>query len=71
MWYVERWANIYLEDARERLKKQLHGLDLSIEDVFTMQEMCPYEVLRFLFRALNFQTQLLTLDRRTWVLHVL
>ena len=43
-WYIERWANIYLKDARTRLKQQLHGLDLSIEDVFTMQHMCAYEV---------------------------
>jgi hypothetical protein len=46
------WADIYLQDARRRLQEQLHGLDLSIEDVYTMQMMCPYEVLRFLFALL-------------------
>jgi len=51
-WYIERWADIYLKDARKRLQEQLHGLDLSIEDVYTMQQMCPYEVLRFLFPLL-------------------
>ena len=70
-WYIERWANIYLKDARKRLKKQLHGLDLSIEDVYIMQQMCPYEVLRSLFRILGLQTQFITLDRGTGILQVL
>ena len=51
-WYMERWADIYLKDARKRLEEQLHGLDLSIEDVYTMQQLCPYEVLYFLFALL-------------------
>ena len=51
-WYMDRWTDIYLKDAHKRLKKQLHGLDLSIEDVYNMQQMCPYEVLCFLFALL-------------------
>jgi hypothetical protein len=51
-WYVDRWAEIYLKDARKRLQEQLHGLDLPIEDVYIMQQLCPYEVLRFLFTLL-------------------
>jgi hypothetical protein len=35
LWYMDRWADIYLKDARKRLQEQLHGLDLSIEDVYT------------------------------------
>ncbi|KDR81978.1 hypothetical protein GALMADRAFT_240377 [Galerina marginata CBS 339.88] len=42
-WYTESWAKIYLKDARKRLQKHLHGLDLSIEDTFIMQQLCPYE----------------------------
>ena len=68
LWYLQRWANIYLKHARKRLQKQLHGLDLSIEDVHTMQQMCAYEVLRLFFRALGLPTQLDTLDRGTWIL---
>jgi hypothetical protein len=71
LWYIERWANIYLKDARKRLKKQLHGLDLSIQDVYTMQQLCPYEVLRILFAFLISKTQFITLDRGTWILQVL
>jgi len=67
-WYIERWANIYLKDARKRLKKQLHGLDLSIEDVYIMQQMCPYEVLRLLFSLLAFQLNLIL---RPWHLDTL
>ena len=51
-WYMDRWTDIYLEDARKRLQEQLHGLDLSIGDVYNMQQLCPYEVLRFLFALL-------------------
>ncbi|KAJ3566101.1 hypothetical protein NP233_g7216 [Leucocoprinus birnbaumii] len=42
-WYNQQWANIYLRDTRERLAKQIQGFDLTIEDTFTMQQMCAYE----------------------------
>ncbi|KAJ4473127.1 phosphoglycerate mutase-like protein [Lentinula aciculospora] len=42
-WYVEQWANIYLNDTRDRFQSQLKGFELSIEDVYTMQQMCAYE----------------------------
>jgi hypothetical protein len=57
-WYIKRWANIYLEDARKRLQKQLHGLELSIEDVYIMQQMCPYEVCP-LFRSVDLKPNFL------------
>jgi hypothetical protein len=44
MWYMERWAAIYLKDAHERLSKDLKGFDLTIEEVYMMQQMCAYEV---------------------------
>ncbi|KAF8638870.1 hypothetical protein AX17_001926 [Amanita inopinata Kibby_2008] len=43
VWYVRRWADRYLKGARERLQRQLHGIELSIEDVYTMQQLCAYE----------------------------
>ncbi|THG96255.1 hypothetical protein EW026_g5547 [Hermanssonia centrifuga] len=42
-WYVRKWAGIYLKDAQARLAPQLKGYDLSIEDVYTLQQMCAYE----------------------------
>ncbi|KIK52824.1 hypothetical protein GYMLUDRAFT_207686 [Collybiopsis luxurians FD-317 M1] len=42
-WYVERWAAIYLNQARERLQSQLDGYELAIEDVLAMQQTCAYE----------------------------
>ncbi|KAK7037570.1 hypothetical protein VNI00_011062 [Paramarasmius palmivorus] len=42
-WYVARWADKYLATARKRLQKQIKGFELSIEDVYTMQQMCAYE----------------------------
>ena len=41
--YVKQWTAIYLKDALERLAPQLHGYDLTIEDVYTLQQMCAYE----------------------------
>ncbi|KAL0070525.1 hypothetical protein AAF712_002358 [Marasmius tenuissimus] len=43
IWYVERWANKYLASARKRLQKNLSGYELTIEDTYTMQQMCAYE----------------------------
>ncbi|KAG7086430.1 hypothetical protein E1B28_002384 [Marasmius oreades] len=42
-WYVKRWAEKYLQSARKRLQAQIPGYELTIEDVFTMQQMCAYE----------------------------
>lgn len=44
VWYMSRWASIYLKHAFERLKPQLDGLDLTIEDVYAMQQLCAFEV---------------------------
>ncbi|KAI0367460.1 phosphoglycerate mutase-like protein [Pilatotrama ljubarskyi] len=41
--YVKQWASIYLRDALDRLRPQLHGYELTIEDVYTLQQMCAYE----------------------------
>jgi hypothetical protein len=43
-YYVRKWANIYLKDALPRIQSQLDGFNLTIEDVYTMQQMCAYEV---------------------------
>ena len=53
VWFVERWANIYLKEAHARLAPQLHGYDLSIQDVYTMQQLCAYEVSAILFSYLE------------------
>ncbi|KAF9265875.1 phosphoglycerate mutase-like protein [Marasmius fiardii PR-910] len=42
-WYVKRWAEKYLKSAQKRLQAQLSGYELTIQDVFTMQQMCAYE----------------------------
>ncbi|OSD05745.1 phosphoglycerate mutase-like protein [Trametes coccinea BRFM310] len=41
--YVKQWADIYLKDALARLRPQMHGYELTIEDVYTLQQMCAYE----------------------------
>jgi hypothetical protein len=43
-WYVAKWAPIYLKDALERLKGNMKGFDLVVEDVYAMQQLCAYEV---------------------------
>lgn len=44
VYYVERWADIYLQDALARLRPQIKGFDLLIEDVYSIQQTCAYEV---------------------------
>ncbi|KAK7691641.1 hypothetical protein QCA50_005040 [Cerrena zonata] len=43
LFYVREWAQRYLAAAHARLAPQLEGYSLSIEDVFTMQQLCAYE----------------------------
>jgi len=43
VWYTRRWTAIYLEKAHRRLQNQFRGLNLTIGDVYTMQQLCPYE----------------------------
>ena len=43
-WYVRRWADIYLKKARKRLQGQISGFEFTIEEVYSMQLMCAYEV---------------------------
>ena len=38
------WQNIYLADALERLQKDVVGINLTISDLATMQQLCSYEV---------------------------
>jgi hypothetical protein len=44
--YVKEWNGIYLADAQKRLNTQLHGLTLTIEDAYTLQQVSvsKYEV---------------------------
>lgn len=42
-WYAAKWADIYLKKALKRLGPQMQGYDLTIENVFTLQQMCAYE----------------------------
>ncbi|KAI0638912.1 phosphoglycerate mutase-like protein [Trametes polyzona] len=41
--YVKQWASIYLKDALDRLRPQMHGYELTIEDVYVLQQLCAYE----------------------------
>ncbi|KAH9966467.1 phosphoglycerate mutase-like protein [Russula dissimulans] len=41
--FLKEWANVYLKSAQDRLQKQIDGYTLTIEDVYTMQQMCAYE----------------------------
>jgi len=43
LFYVRQWADIYLADAHARLAPLMQGYDLTIEDVYTFQQMCAYE----------------------------
>lgn len=40
------WQNIYLKDALQRISSMVSGLNITISDVFSMQQLCAYEVSR-------------------------
>ena len=44
VWYLRKWTEVYLKDARERLGALLEGVELHYEDVYVMQLLCAYEV---------------------------
>ena len=68
--YVREWASVYLQDALDRLKPQLHGYELTIEDVYTLQQMCAYEV-RLCCRLLLSGFQFFDSDSRDRIFEVL
>lgn len=39
----DKWAEVYLKDALSRISSQIEGLNLTITDVFEMQELCAFE----------------------------
>jgi hypothetical protein len=42
--FLEEWTNTYLKEAQDRLQKQIDDYPLTIEDIYTMQQMCAFEV---------------------------
>lgn len=60
---MEKWANIYLKEAHARLAPQLKGYELSVEDVYTLQQLCAYEV--SIYFHSNLHTSLRNNDRRS------
>ncbi|KAF8214171.1 phosphoglycerate mutase-like protein [Mycena galopus ATCC 62051] len=41
--FVAKWADVYLKSAVKRLRPQMVGYELSVEDVYVLQQMCAYE----------------------------
>jgi len=50
-WYVRKWWEVYLKDARERLNALLEGVKLDYEDVYVMQMLCAYETVSLGYSA--------------------
>jgi len=40
------WAAVYLQPALERLSQEVKGVNLTISDLLSMQQLCAYEVCR-------------------------
>jgi hypothetical protein len=40
---TNEWVEIYLQNATTRFNKLISGLEFSVQDVYAMQTMCPYE----------------------------
>ena len=74
IWYVRRWADIYLRDALARLAPHLKGYNLTIEDMYTLQQMCAYEAslpLQYRLHVLTFRVDLTNQDRCHWIFQIL
>ncbi|KAH9030686.1 phosphoglycerate mutase-like protein [Lactarius pseudohatsudake] len=41
--FLKEWTSVYLKETRDRLQQHIDGYVLTIEDVYTMQQMCAYE----------------------------
>ncbi|KAG1727933.1 histidine phosphatase superfamily [Suillus paluster] len=41
--YADAWKEVYLKDTVPRVQRYLDGLELDIEDVYAMQELCAFE----------------------------
>jgi hypothetical protein len=41
--YADAWKAVYLRDTVPRLQQYLDGVELDIEDVYAMQELCAFE----------------------------
>lgn len=39
-----KWVSIYLQGALKRLAPQIKGVNLTVSDLFGMQQACAYEV---------------------------
>lgn len=39
----KEWQKVYLKDALKRWQQNIHGLNLTIEDMFNIIQVCPYE----------------------------
>ncbi|KAJ2891454.1 histidine acid phosphatase [Zalerion maritima] len=45
----EIWIQKYLKDATTRINDLIEGIDLTADDVYAMQTMCPYETVAYGF----------------------
>ncbi|KAF9559236.1 phytase [Agrocybe pediades] len=42
-WYFKKWVERYIVHAQKRLQTHMHGMNLTINDVYTMQQLCAFE----------------------------
>jgi len=50
---MSNWTAIYLADAQSRLSSFVEGYNLTISDLVAMQQLCAYEVGRFLIQMMR------------------
>ncbi|KKA31140.1 hypothetical protein TD95_000574 [Thielaviopsis punctulata] len=43
----DEWANVYLQNATERLKSMIDGYNWTIQDTYAAQTLCPYETVAY------------------------
>ncbi|KAK0662046.1 putative 3-phytase A precursor [Cercophora samala] len=45
----EKWVEVYLQNATERLGKLVEGYEWTVQDTYAAQTMCPYETVAYGF----------------------
>jgi hypothetical protein len=49
----DEWQGVFLEDTTARINSLIEGFNFTWKDVYAMQTMCPYELVRLIQLAIH------------------
>ena len=50
----DEWQGLFLQNATERINSMIEGVNFTLKDVYAMQTMCPYEIVRLIQLPITF-----------------